>query len=53
MINFDEEIKKFQPSKESVKLEDAVRQSDITDMRDITIQMMGEILKEGQNKDMY
>lgn len=35
MLDFDEEVKKFQPSLEVEDLEDAVYQEDLTDMTDI------------------
>ncbi len=35
MLNFEEELKKFQPSLEVEDLEEAVYQEDLTDMSDI------------------
>ena len=35
MLNFEEELKKFQPSLEVEEIEDAVYQEDLTDMTDI------------------
>ena len=35
MLNFEEEIKKFQPSLEVEDIEGAVYQEDLTDMTDI------------------
>jgi len=35
MLNFEEELKKFQPSLEIEDLEDAVYQEDLTDMADL------------------
>ncbi|MFV0363366.1 MAG: hypothetical protein ACK5LL_09820 [Suipraeoptans sp.] len=35
MLDFEEEVKKFQPSLEVEDLEDAVYQEDLTDMTDI------------------
>lgn len=35
MIDFDEELKKFQPSLEVEDLEEAIYQEDLTDMTDI------------------
>ena len=35
MINFEEELKKFQPSLEVEEIEEAVYQEDLTDMTDI------------------
>ncbi|WP_268825292.1 hypothetical protein [Faecalicatena contorta] len=35
MLNYEEEIKKFQPSLEVEDIEDAVYQEDLTDMTDI------------------
>ena len=35
MLNFEEELKKFQPSLEVEDLEEAIYQEDLTDMTDI------------------
>ncbi len=35
MLNYEEELKKFQPSLEVEEIEDAVYQEDLTDMTDI------------------
>ena len=40
MLNFEEELKKFQPSLEVEDLEDAVYQEDLTDMTDILREMI-------------
>ena len=40
MINFDEELKKFQPSMEVDEVEDAIFDHDLTDMTDIMLSMM-------------
>lgn len=40
MIDFEEEVKKFQPSLEVEDAEDAIRRKDLTDMTDILRQMM-------------
>lgn len=45
MINFDEEIEKFQPSLEIEQAEDVINNNDLTDITDI----LKELLKE--NKD--
>jgi hypothetical protein len=42
MINFDEEIKKFQPSLEVDEVEDAVYSHNTTDLADIFVEMMKE-----------
>lgn len=44
MINFEEELKKFQPSLEVEEAEDAIYNRDLTDMTDI----MQEMLKEAR-----
>ena len=46
MINFEEELKKFQPSLEVEEAEDAIYDRDLTDMTDI----MQEILKEARQQ---
>ena len=40
MLNFEEELKKFQPSLEVEDIEDAVYQEDLTDMTDILQEMI-------------
>lgn len=42
MLNFEEELKKFQPSLEVEEAEDAIYNRDLTDMTDILIEMMKE-----------
>lgn len=42
MINFEEELKKFQPSLEVEEAEDAIYNRDLTDMTDILMEMMKE-----------
>ena len=40
MLNFEDEIKKFQPSLEVEDIEGAVYQEDLTDMTDISREVM-------------
>ena len=40
MLNYEEELKKFQPSLEVEDIEDAVYQEDLTDMTDILREMI-------------
>lgn len=40
MLNYDEEVKKFQPSLEVEDIESAVYQEDLSDMTDIIREMM-------------
>ena len=40
MLNFEEELKKFQPSLEVESIEEAVYQEDLTDMTDILREMI-------------
>lgn len=42
MIDFEEELKKFQPSLEVEEAEDAIYNQDLTDMTDILMEMMHE-----------
>jgi hypothetical protein len=46
MINFDEEIEKFQPSMEIEQAEDVINNNDLTDVTDI----LKEILKANKDK---
>lgn len=45
MINFEEEIEKFQPSPEIEQAEDVIYNNDLTDISDI----LKELLKEKEN----
>lgn len=42
MINFDEEISRFQPCLEIEAVEDAIVRSDLTDMTDIMMELIKE-----------
>lgn len=46
MINFDEEIARFQPSLEVEEIEDAIVNADLTDMTDIMMDMMKGLKEE-------
>lgn len=46
MINFEEELKKFQPCMEIEELEDVIYKHDLTDMTDIMKEMMEELKNE-------
>lgn len=46
MINFDEELKKFQPSLEVDQAEEAIFNNDLTDISDV----IESILKEKKDK---
>ena len=43
MLNFEEEVKKFQPSLEIEDIEDAIYQEDLTDMTDILKEMLKDM----------
>ena len=43
MINFDDEIKKFQPSLDIDQAEDAIYQSDMADVTDVIDKIIKEI----------
>ncbi|WP_455716313.1 hypothetical protein [Anaerosporobacter sp.] len=43
MINFEEELEKFQPSLEVEQAEDAIYNNDLTDVTDIIKEMMSEM----------
>ena len=49
MLNFDEEIKKFEKSIEPDSIDDVLASYDITDMNDITFEAMKSIIKNQQN----
>ena len=48
MINFDEELKKFQPSLEVGQAEDAIYQNDLRDVMDIVEDMLSEMRQGSQ-----
>lgn len=50
MINFDEEIKKFQPSLEVDDAEDAIYNNNTTDLADIFVEMMKQAESTGEKK---
>lgn len=43
MINYDEEIKKFNPSLEVDETEDAIYNSNIKDITDVVLEMLKEV----------
>ena len=43
MIDFDEEISRFQPSLEVEAVSDAIVKSDLTDMTDVMMELIKEI----------
>lgn len=53
MINFEEELAKYKPSKEIESLEDEILARDLTDMTDIMLEMMQQSTgkKNAQEKD--
>ena len=51
MINFDEEIKKFQPSLEVGEVEDAIYNKSNTDLADIFVEIMKEAEGTGERKN--
>ena len=48
MIDFEEELKKFQPSLEVEEAEEAIYSHDLTDMTDILKEMMKEARQSKQ-----
>ena len=49
MLNFEEELKKFQPSLEVEDIEGAVYQEDLTDMTDI----LREVIEQTKYRGFY
>ena len=49
MLNYEEEIKKFQPSLEVEDIEDAVYQEDLTDMTDIIREVVEQTREQERN----
>lgn len=46
MINFDDEIKKFQPSLEVEEAEDAIYNNDVPDLTDLINRLVDDVAKE-------
>lgn len=40
MLDFEEELKRFQPSLEVGQVEDAIRREDLTDMTDLMVELL-------------
>ena len=53
MIDFEEELKKFQPSLEVEEAEDAIYDRDLTDMTDILLEMMKERNKSDKRGELW
>jgi len=43
MINFDEEVKKFQPCLEVAQAEDAIYKNDVKDITDVLEEMLQQV----------
>ena len=52
MIDFEEELKKFEPSMEVEDAEDAIYNRDLTDMMDILQEMLNGSMKTWRSRDM-
>ena len=50
MLNFDEEIKKFEKSLEPDEIDDALAKYDITDMSDIMFKSVKDIVNNVNNQ---
>lgn len=49
MLNFDEEIKKFEKSLEPDEIDDALASADITDMDDIMVKMLKDAASDREH----
>lgn len=49
MINYDEEIKKFQPSLEVDQAEDAIYSNDMPDVTDVINRIVNELMQQRQD----
>lgn len=52
MINFQEEIKRFKPSLDIEHIEDAIAKSDLTDMKDIMLELVKDGIAADKQKDI-
>ena len=50
MINFDEEIKKFQPCLELNQAEDAIYHNDVKDITDVLEEMLNQVKKNNSKQ---
>ena len=50
MINYDEEIKKFQPSLEVDEAEDAIYNNDMPDVTDVINRILNELMTRQQDQ---
>lgn len=48
MIDFEEEVKRFAPAKETSEAEEMIRNHDVTDVSDILRQMIEDMKKQPQ-----
>ena len=53
MLNFEEELKKFQPSLEIEEIEGAVYQEDLTDMTDLLREVIEQTNKQKRIRRLY
>ena len=56
MIDFEEEVRRFSPAKETSEAEEMIRNHDVTDVSDILRQMIEEVKiqpqpVQGENKE--
>lgn len=49
MLDFEEELKKFEKSLEPDEIDDAMTKTDVTDMNDIMFQSMKNMVKSQNN----
>lgn len=49
MLNFEEEVKKFEKSLDPDEIDDALASADITDMNDVMFNMFKEATNKKQN----
>ncbi len=50
MINFDEEIRKFQPCLEMNQAEDAIYHNDVKDITDVLEEMLAQVKNNNKTK---
>lgn len=51
MINFQEEIQRFKPSLDVDNIEDAIAGMDLTDMNDLMMELVGNVVGKSTRKD--
>ena len=50
MIDFDEEIRKFRPSRDVASVEDNILKNDMSDIQDVILELLKDTAREKKKK---